>query len=372
MGITVKIDNLALCSYSEYFLTGFYILKEKKIIDRLKIKYDENVKPGKLHRISSIVRNKTNLFNSDKDNIDRSHIAGTINNGFQTKEFAINILDTPWNFGKTDYLENADIYFKCQYPSDFKKGYFSITRSKKIEIPEFVMENSHKVKPLILGRPLSRSFDFPKNLKILKKYEEKRKFIQRKNKILIYLGMATDNVYIPDTHHPHLKRAMMAKWANRNIPDKELIFKLSKQENFLNQLTPEIKSLANNSIITDKKYLNLIQSSFSTLNITGLRGSIPFRFIDSFLSGMVLISDNVYVDWYEPLIPGKDFLSIGELGYEKLEDISFEDSCGKLKDYLENIEDIFIDTADYREEKFENYYSPEAVAKYILIENGML
>jgi hypothetical protein len=369
MGITVTINKFPSFQYSEYFLTGFKILKEKNTIDRLKIDFSQNVRPGNLYRVTNKLKKK--LFSSNVSNFNNSHLLGTISDGHSTKKFAINILDTPWSFD-TNYLENVDSYFKCQYPSDLKKGYFQITQFEKIQIPELVLYNSSKIKPLMLGRPLSRILDFSKNQKILKTYEIKRKVLPREHKILIYFGMANDNEPVPNTHHPHFKRAMIAEWANRNISGAKIIFNLSQQQEFLDKLSPSVKSLEDNSKITDEMYLNLVQSSISTLNITGLRGSVPFRVIDSFLSGMVLISDTMHVDWYEPLIPGKDFLSIGNLGYEKLENIAFEDSCKQLKDYVENIEDFFVETADFRESKFNDYYSPEAVAKHILNENDML
>lgn len=369
MGITVEINEVPKLQYSEYFLTGFQILKEKNIIEKLKINYNQNVKPGNFQRISNKLRRELNILN--KDSINHSHLLATISDGSKKKKIAINFLDTPWAFN-SDYLEDVDTYFKCQYPKDFKQGYFSITSSQRIKIPEFVMDASYKVKPLMLGRPLSRTMDFSKNKKILEKYEAKRKTLPRENKVLVYFGMADDDEPVPNTHHPHLKRAMIVEWVNKNIPEAKTIFKLSRQEEFLKELSPEIKSLEDKTEITDKMYFDLVQNSISTINITGLRGSIPFRVIDSFLSGMVLISDNMNVDWYEPLVPGKDFLSLGDLGYERLEDISFEGSCKKLEYYLETIKETFMNTADYKEEKYNRYYSPEAVTKNILRETDVL
>lgn len=369
MGITVEINELPAFQYSEYFLTGFHILEEKNMIDRLKINYDQNTKPGNLHRVVHKLKKKLSL--SKEGELNNSHLVGTISEGNNKTKFAINILDTPWAFN-SGYLEEVDNYFKCQYPRDFKKGYFKITQTKKIKIQDSILNNSYKVKPLMLGRPLSRILDFSMNKKILKKYEEKRKILPRENKILIYFGMAYDDESISNTHHPHFKRAMMVDWANNNISGAKIIFNLSQQQEFLDSLSPSVKALADNSKITDKMYLDLVQNSISTLNITGLRGSIPFRVIDSFLSGMVLISDDMNVEWYEPLIPNTDFLSIGNLGYEKLEDINFENSCKTLNMLMENIEDFFVETADYRETKYNDYYSPEAVAKYILSESGVI
>lgn len=371
MGISVEIDNLSNIPYSEYVLTGFYLLKEKRVIDQFKIKLNNIIKPVLFNQQTQLVRS---ILRQKRVNetLGWDHITGTIKDNGNTKKFAINILDTPWNFGEQHFLDESDIYFKCQYPHDFKKGYMHLTSRVNIPISKEVMENAQKVRPLMLGRPLSRALNFKTNIKLLKKFEEKRKNLYRKYSVLVYFGMAYDNLDIKNTHHPHLKRADLLTYVSKNIPKSKIIFNPPTQELFQKQLKPEILMLSSSGKVSDKTYINLIQNSFSTLNITGLRGSVPWRVIDSFLSGMVLISDNFYVDWYEPLIGGKDFMELGDLGYNLLSDIDLPRACEKLKLYAENIENTSKDTADYREQRFNQFYSPQAVASYLLRESGFL
>jgi hypothetical protein len=295
-------------------------------------------------------------------------MTGIIKDGSKLKKFAINILDTPWDFPDYNLIKNNDIYFKCQYPKNFNEGHAYINQHNSIEINEDIMNESYKIKPLMLGRPLCRGLNFKKNIKILERYDIIRKKTARKNKILIYLGMAYDDIDIKNSHHPHLKRANISVWSKENLPNAHIILKISNQNKFSNVLTNEVKKIASNEYITDRKYIKLISDSYSTLNITGLRGSIPFRVIDSYLSGMVLISDYMHVDWYEPLIAGKDYLNIGNLGYELMENIDFNNSCDTLKKYVDDIENIYISTIDYRENKYYKYYSPESVAMHIINE----
>jgi|GEM_PF-2175441 len=371
MGIIVEFNDMSNITYSEYVLTGFYILKEKGVIDRLKINYKPGVWPILFYKgVNAIKRILHMRLPSTTETW--ANIPGTIYDGKRRSKFIINILDTPWDFGASRLLDEADLIFKTQYPKDFKKGYARISKRVQIKLSEEIMRNSHKVRPLLVGRPLSRIFDFKKNKKILSIYEKVRKGYPRKYSVLVYLGMQHDPVVIENTHHPHYKRVDFVLYAHKNIPRAKIIFKPSHEEPFRSAIPKEAMELANYEKITDKYYLSLMQNSYSTLNITGLRGCISWRMTDAFLSGMVAISDNTYVEWYEPLIPGKDFLSLGDLGYELMEDIDFEGSCKKLKEYSENIEEIFKNTLDYRDERFRNYYSPEMAARYILREAGVL
>jgi len=367
MAVRVEIENLSNVPYSEYFLTGFYILEKQRIIDEFNISYAPGFGPGRIHRFVNHARKKIG-WTAPSSGDDWSHVVGTIRYGSKKRKFAINVLDTPWDFSSRRFIENADVYFKCQYPKDFRKGFVQLSRQSRIVLPQLVVEQSHKVKPLMLGRPLSRCMDFNKNIKILRVFEKGRRVSARKYNLLVYFGMAYDDIDIPNSHHPHLKRAQMAVWVKDNIPDAKVILGLAKQDKFLGQLGSEALRLENRKRIGDKHYLDLVQGSFSTLNITGLRGSIPFRVIDSFLSGMVLISDNMCVDWYDPLVPGRDFLSVGDLGYELLQDIDLEKSCQILKNHVNDIEREFRDTIDYRDSRFKQFYSPESVASYILNE----
>jgi hypothetical protein len=370
MGISVEIDNLSNINYAEYVLTGFHLLKEKGIIDKYKINLNFNLRPI-IHQIRTI-RSQVNFLPKLSPINGWDHMVGRFQGGEKSVKFAVNFLDTPWNFGESHFLEEADIYFKCQYPRDFKKGFMRLSKSMNIDVPVDVMKSGYKVRPLMLGRPLSRVLSFKTNEKLLTKYAKKRKDANRKYSSLVYFGMAYDDINITNTHHPHLKRADIAVFASKNIPKAKVIFNLSKEERFLRQLTPEALAMGSSERISDEMYLDMIQSSFSTINITGLRGSIPWRVIDSFLSGMVLISDNFNVDWYEPFIVGKDFLEIGDLGYNLLSEVDLNGACEKFKAYTENIEDIFKETADYRESRFNQFYSPEAIAHYMLCEAGLL
>ena len=366
MGVSVEFENIANVSYSEYVLTGFYLLQQKKEITDFKVSYKPWAHPGKLARIMRRGKRLLSHTSAAPQDAEQGHYVGVVRYGARSVKFAINFIDTPWDFGDPSVLQEADVYFKCQYPSEFKQGYHRLSRRTTVPLSDEVKAHKDKVRPLMIGRPLSRRHDFKMNKRILDRYDKIRKSFPRKQRILAFLGMAHDLFDIANSHHPHLKRAEVVTWLSRNAPDEKIIWSISKQDKFFSKISDEAKKLATTKQVSDREYFDLIANSLSTLNITGLRGSVPFRFIDAFLSGMVVISDTIFIDWYEPLVAGKDFLCIGDLGYDLLEHINLDDSLKKLKGYIDHIEDFFQETASEREAKYKRYYCPEAVARHIL------
>jgi hypothetical protein len=386
MGITIEIDNLAGIDYTEYYITGFWQLKEKGLIDRVKITcgtdpWGIKVKPGyfpyiyrKIYRYKGgqllpfLIKPLT-VTNPELGDIHQFFLFGRITEGKRSKTFVIDTSDVPWDFR---YIDTTNFYFKSQFPKTFSKGYVDLSRHERFSIPENAIANSKKIHPLILGRPLGRILDFSLNKRLLNRYAQMRAHTKRKIRLLAFLGTMIDGFSLStSTHPPSIKRAELVTKAHQQIPGSKCILSISKEIEEMN-ISAETLALKNRIPVTDRKYQRLIYDSYATLNITGAAGSIPWRILDGFLSGMIPISDNFLVDWYEPLTPGKDFLSIGNLGYELLQDVNIEDSFLQLKDYVENIETYYLSTAEERAEKFNNYFSPESVARYMLSEMGYL
>jgi len=387
MGITIEIDNLAGIDYLEYYITGFWLLKEKGIIDQVKITFGtdtwgQKVRPGYVPYYKKIFRLKggqafpslikpLTVADRSLDYLPSFYLFGRITDGNRSKRFVIDAFDTPWDYR---FIEDADFYFKSQYPKTFSEGYVDLNRNNRFAFSEHVITNSRKVRPLILGRPLGRVLDFSLNKRLLNHYARLRSHTKRNTDLLVFWGTLIDHRVDldPSIHHPSIKRAELATWVHGQISGSKTILSLTKEIEEMGILSAETLSLKNKVPVTDGKYQKLMRDSFATFNITGVNGSMPWRILDGFMSGMLPISDNFLVDWYEPLIPGKDFLSIGDLGYELLEDVDIEDSFSQLKEYVASIESYFFETAQYRTEKYNDFYSPEMVAFYMLREMGFL
>jgi len=387
MGITIEIDNLAGINYLEYYITGFQQLKEKGIVDRVKITFGTDtwgqaVQPGYIPYYKNIFRLKAGpkfpslvkpltIANPTLGYYPSFYLFGRVSDGSTVKKFVIDTFDTPWDY---PFIQDCDFYFKSQYPKTFSEGYVDLNRHIRMTFPQTVIANRSKVRPLILGRPLSRILNYSTNLRLLKKFGQIRSRSKREKRLLVFYGTPIVHpAYDHEPYHnPSIKRAEIATFVHDKVQGAKIILNISPEIERLGVLSAETLALKNKAPVTDATYLKWMRNSYSTLNISGLDGSIPWRIIDSYMSGMVPISDSFIIDWYEPLIAGKDYLSIGELGYELLEDVDLDGSFAQLKEYVENIETLWHEMAEYRSEKYDQYYSPEMVARYMLSEMGVL
>ena len=85
--------------------------------------------------------------------------------------------------------------------------------------------------------------------------------------------------------------------------------------------------------------------------------SIPARFIDSFLCGTAIVTDNLHVRWYHPF--GKEVVEIGEMGYLPNEEVDYD----SIKEKIMNLKPI---DKEFILEQYEKYYAPEPSARYIV------
>ncbi|MEI6796313.1 MAG: hypothetical protein WCK39_05560 [Methanomassiliicoccales archaeon] len=358
----------------EYYIYGFHQLLKEGKIDSLKMEFKTGPRPGFIFKEKARTAKSCSILTrgrigkiSSPDNWYNLEV--DISDGHIHRNGIINILDTPWDFGSISDFKSADIFFKCQYPSSFKSGLVPLSDCASIKIDTPIMEEAKKVRPLMLGRPLSRQMDMSIDEKLLKRMCTLRNCRKsRKFNLLAFLGMARDDINIACTHHPHLKRAAVAEWIIDNIPKSKVVFRKPSQAKFMEYYSDRLRQTSPILPISDSRYFSWCFNSYSTINITGLRGSIPFRIVDSFLTGMCLFSDDFYVDWYHKLEKDKDYLSIGKLGYYNLNEIEISESLKILKDHIENVATISNDLRECREYSFNKYYSPSAVAEHIIHE----
>jgi len=365
MKASVRVKQIGIPTYFEFFYTGFFTLLKNNVISQFN--YQEIQKVFWTNWVTrKVIRREKVLLN-------RNISTFVINFGNTKKTILIDTRDTPWEFD-LPLLTQVDLYFKAQYPRDLDNGYFFLNQFNKIPIDKNVMKFKEKIKPLMLGRPLSRRFDFKKNLKLLDTFYDFRKNCKRTNDLLSYLGNANDSYIYDKVHHPHIKRLETMLYLNKIGNDNiKIIFKPSNQDKIINEypenwtkLEPQLKK------ITDQKYFELIRNSKATLNIMGLRGSIPFRFIDAFLSGMLIFTDNFHVDWYVPLRDNQEVFCFGDMGYEVLSDLEKNKSYERLKKMINNIDSLRSDHISYLNDFYETYLAPEKVARYIIDETEKL
>lgn len=362
--IRVSVPKLNNIEYFEYLLTGFNNLKAQGALDGFE--YNTHfLGRAFIDRLSRKILKRP--FFAAVPNWSCQLFFLEIS-GKKIK-LALDVSDRPWKYD-APLLERVDLYFKCQYPAHTEAGYFSLSPSVKIELPKSVLEHQKKIRPFILGRPLGRKLDFKENNRILAFYTESRKFKARAIKLLAYFGNCHDSDPYIDVNHPHIKRAETLLFLQGlNDPELKIIFSPPKQTEFIALMPQNYQDLPNIKYrISDDDYRNLCRSSFATLNIAGLGGSIPFRFIDAFLSGMLIVTDTLYVKWYVPLVNGKEIYDFGSMGYDVLSQQDWVQRFDHLKAIVNEIHATWLTHIDYQNNFFEKYLTPEAVARYVIDE----
>lgn len=269
------------------------------------------------------------------------------------------VTDHGYNFAE-HLLPTCDLYFKCQLPKAFPQP-LQLCKLIARPMPAAAIEHAAKIRPAMLGRPLSRSLDFKKNLRILSAWEEKSKLPVTK-RLFAYFGGDTDaeaDNRLADFkglyHHPNQKRG-------RLIRD----LKQSDKRGIDARLVNSDDSLLRGPALSDDdSYSSAVATSAFNLNISGLSLSIPFRLIDSFMVGTTIITDSLSIGWYKPF-EKEEVIELGVMGYELESEVNWE----RVKEVLDNVLNLSpSEDAPRRNHLLDRYHrlwSPEALARYIL------
>lgn len=93
------------------------------------------------------------------------------------------------------------------------------------------------------------------------------------------------------------------------------------------------------------------------INVSGYRMSIPGRFMDSFVCGTAIATDNLSVKWYHPF--DEEVVEIGAMGYLPDEEVDYRIIKERIKGLKPVNRQLIID-------KYEEYWAPEKCAEYIV------
>lgn len=359
----ITVNYVGTFDYFEYILTGIYndakeqgyTFSYKKAVycSRLKIFM------FKVTRKIFKLKNPINIFLSKKYHLCTVKVElkdRTVRN------IVFDSNDTPWHFFD-EQLEKCDLYYKFQCPIDYKDGYYRLNNQVIFEFNEIEKRNINKIRPLIEPRPLGRKMDFEENNRLLKSILKRKNMPQsRVTDLLVYLGNCTDTYVIPNIDHPHKKRIMVMNKLNK-IDRKgiRIIFRgkskeISSYDSSWDQYYEGLPEYKGN--ISYSKYLDMCFTSKATLNIAGLRGSIPFRYMDAILSDMIVLTDSPTVKWYVPFDEIPQILDIGKMGYEILSEKEFDERIESIMKIIDKIDEIRKECAF---DSYQKYFSPKAL-----------
>jgi hypothetical protein len=353
--ITVSIPDLRDVEYHEYLCTGFAILEALGEIGSFRAAY------------------RGDIFHQDLDGLDWTCHLWKVDFGGRTVTFATHVSDHPDVYSQKA-LEACDLYFKCQCPVDPAEGVYRLSSRVSLPLPPYVAGNAGKIRPLLIARPLSRRYDFNKNLEMLADFAAMRTVAGRPQNLLAYLGVSIDTMYpdSPDIDDVHFKRVRMLLhlWNNRaRLPGMKFMFRVpSHCEHLTHLLPPGWEALPRVGPVTDRMYLHQCARSKATLNTMGIAGSNPFRLADAFLTGMVCLTDRMAARW--PVMPRHmaEILEIGALGYEPLPEEDWKGAMERLEAFILNMDALRAKILPAQNAFFEKWLTPQALARYVLEE----
>lgn len=388
--IVVITDLSNRITYYQWFIYGFMLLKKAGVIKlRFDIPFGQKLYLipylGFIIYIFKKLKSKCHYSAEIKT---KAYLKGYIidENGL-SHTFCIDSADSP-NMFSGKLLQETDLYFKIQCPKEFDSRGFRLgdifipffdvefanpkdtgkVKAKRKLCPD-VYKYQDKIKPLLSAvRSMGRTCSFIELHARYNRLLSARK-VKQTEKAMCYFGNAqgpipTPNVKDPDydwesdilgyygdkLNHPNEKRAKITQILKSfgNGYDARLI---NDGHSDQGQCTHK------EQIIPLKDFSKHVARFQYNINVSGYRMSIPSRFIDSFVCGTAIATDNLSVKWYQPF--GNEVCEIGEMGYLPDNKIDY----AKIEEELKSLKSV---SRDYVIERYEKYYSPIACAKYML------
>jgi hypothetical protein len=363
-------------AYYDWLLTGLGILQEQGQIElRLVGAWWDKLLRSHPKAMRLAQRLSPNFVNAISP-MDAVCVTGKFEIGGKISNFAMDIADSPFVFC-TALLETVDVYFKLQCPKTFEPEGFPINRNIRAPYHPDVFTFQSKIRPGMLGRPLSHTPNLRRNLTILKSWEDSP---AAKKDIRIFASFGTIDHppartrstplpapynYFSETtllarysgaiHHPNQKRARIVQML-RAMGKPDIDARLWRTNDASLYGRP----------LTEQEYHTYLGRSAWNMNISGLRRSIPYRLCDTILTGGTMITDTLAIRWYQPFEPC-EVAEIGDLGYELESDINWASVSESLeKIYASGPQSA--ETARAIRDCYERKWSPAAFARYFIAE----
>lgn len=300
--------------------------------------------------------------------------------------FCIDCADSPSGYDG-ELLKKVKTYFKMQCPIeiDIEKG-FRLTddvytpyydyrhKDKKLKVKQpgerlpldIDKKDINKIRPCVVG--FRRLADGNSYVALRNGWENYRKgaLKQAHKKAMCYYGNAygpasridtfidwnsemSISGHFPQLNHPNEKRTKIAK----------LMQSLGAEYDarLINSGTIEKPKIDAKLIIPIDKFCAHISNFQYNYNVSGIRMSIPNRFMESFIVGTAIITDKLAVKWYLPF--DEEVVETVEMGYIPQEKVDWK----KAKEDLVNLPDI---SKDKVLEQYERKWAPIPVARYLV------
>lgn len=378
--------------YYQWFLYGFMLMEKKgKIVLKYRTSMTQRMLMSNLfwplaklvYKLRFIVMKRLGKY----DPKNKSLLRGYVKIRDERKSFCIDSADAPFLFSSKD-LRERDIYFKIQCPEEFSKEGFYLgnvcipwtdydyveginkysLRGERKKCPEVIVYKN-KIKPLLLAvRSMGRGSSF-KALDAAYKNLLAARNVPQSGKAMCYFGNPKGpepsgckknpdfdweadilSVYGERMNHPNEKRAKIAtilealgEGYDARIIERGFSDKGNKIQSSL--------------VIPFEDFSKHVAKFQYNINISGYRMSIPGRFMDSFVCGTAIATDNLSVKWYRPF--GDEVVEMGAMGYLPDAEVDYDAIKERIKSLPPIRKQAIID-------KYEEYWAPEKCAEYIV------
>ncbi len=387
---TVVITDLSnRINYYQWFVYGFMLLNKKGVIKlRFELPLSQRVWLFDILPLFVLGFNKIKRrFCESAEVKPKAYFRGYVIDENGQHSFCIDSADSP-NMFSGKLLKECDVYFKMQCPKEFDERGFKIgneyipffdsafenpadegkVKAKRKLCPE-VYQYNDKIKPLLLAvRKIGRTCSF-RSLDAAYKNLLSARSVKQTEKAMCYFGDAagpvpTEHVTEPDwdwesdilgyfgakMNHPNEKRAKIAD-IMQSLGD-------GYDARIINRGNSDTGKKTNPELVIPLKDFSKHVAKFQyNVNVSGYRTSIPCRFIDSFVCGTAIATDNLHVKWYHPF--GDEVTEIGEMGYLPDKEVDYTE----VKEKLKGLRPV---SKEYVIEQYEKYWAPDKVAQYML------
>jgi hypothetical protein len=225
------------------------------------------------------------------------------------------------------------------------------------------VENIHKIKPLMAG---PRRLSYGNRYKPLKAAYEKylnSSNIEKSKKLMAYFGTNEAPADISPIYKPTDYDEVISKKITHPNPKRGIAVSIIQQmgDKYEARLITENGMSHPELIVPLPEFCNHIAGFEYNLNISGHILSIPNRFVESFMAGTAILTDKLHVRWYLPF--DEEVQETVEMGYYPNEKVDWRKFEKDIRDLPKVNKEKII-------ENFQNKWSPESAAKYILTALG--
>lgn len=369
--VTIKSIPLQYHSYYQWLLLGLYELENNGEISlRFRLPFYQFVY---LFIFNDYLRRESYRFLTKYKLLKSESYVLTgyiLNSGGGSHTFAFDIADSPFAFDIKS-LQTADVYFKVQCPKTIDEKGFRLTSKVFIPYAKEVLNNNKKIKPAMLGpRRLAWSFKYSS---LKKSYDEyvTHQSREKKKLLMCYFGGAKGpsiksvavsagnfdgediimSRFTNELNHPNEKRYKLFRIIRKmgENCDARVINKdgVKDDEIFLKK----------DAVIPLKDFTSHIADFKYNANISGFRLSIPNRFIESFMAGTAIVTDQLSVKWYKDF--EEEVVELPAMGYLPMEEVDWN----SVQQQLQNLPDV---PAEKVIEQFNKNWAPIPFARYIV------